>query len=124
MQNKGMDILEALSKDDQIAYLKDLTSSLESKIDALAKDNGALAKDNATLSKDNVAIKVQADYYKSELDKLIEQVKIANARRFGAKSDRIKPYQVSLFNDMEAAADLTAPEPELAPGKPKKARKK
>ena len=123
MQKQSFDILDALSKDEQITHLKELASSLKQKIEVLAKDNDALAKDNVFLVKDNVAIKKQADYYKGELSRLIEQIKLANARYFGAKSDHIKPYQVSLFNDMEAVADTSIPEPECSTAPPK-ARKK
>ena len=124
MQSKSMDIPPGLSKDEQIAYLLDLAHSLELKVDVLAKDNDALARDYACLEKDNVAIKKEADYYKGELDKLIEQIKIANARYWGAKSDRIKPHQISLFNDIEAAADDSKAEPDSDDVLPKKKRKK
>ena len=113
MEKQGSNTLSTLSKDEQIAYLLDLTTSLELKIDVLAKDNDALAKDNAALEKDYITIKQKSDYYKSELDKLIEQIKLANARYWGAKSERVKPYQISLFNDMEAAADSSKGEPDV-----------
>jgi len=125
MQSKGMDISDHLSKDDEIAYLRNLTSSLELKIEALAKDNSGLAKDNAILSKEHAVLKEQADYYKGEYERLVEQIKITNARYWGAKSEKTMPYQVSLFNDMEAAADPAVAEPEcVATPSKKKARKK
>jgi transposase len=124
MAKQSLDILESLSKDEQIAYLTDLNSSLELKIDVLARDNDALAKDYALLEKDNIAIKKESEYYKGELNKLIEQIKIANARWWGAKSEKIKPYQISLFNDMEAAAGEFAAEPDIDEALPKKRRKK
>jgi len=124
MHKKSLDIPKSLSKDEQIAYLLDLTSTLELKIDILAKDNDALAKDNALLAKDCTHAKKQADFYKGELDKLIEQIKIANARLWGAKTERIKPHQLSLFNDMEAASSAKEPEAALDTILPKKRRKK
>lgn len=124
MVKQSLDTLEGLSKDEQIAYLTDLNSSLELKIDVLARDNEVLAKDYALLEKDNIAIKKESDYYKGELMKLIEQIKIANARYWGAKSEKIKPYQISLFNDMEAAADDFVGEPDINEVVPKKRRKK
>ena len=124
MQKQSFDISDALSKDEQIAHLKELAHSLEQKIEVLAKDNDALAKDNALLVKDNVVAWKEAEHYKGELSKLIEQIKIANARYFGAKTERIKPYQVSLFNDMEAVADTSIPEPECSTALPKARKKK
>lgn len=131
MSKRETDNFDSLTKDEQITYLLDLTSSLELKIDALSCDNDALAKDNALLAediailaKDNAVIKKQADFYKSELDKLIEQVKAANARAWGVKSEKAKPYQISLFNDMEAVSDTATAEPDLDELLPKKRRKK
>ena len=124
MEKQGLNTLGALSKDEQIVYLLDLATSLELKIDILAKDNDALAKDNAALEKDNITIKEQSDYYKGELNKLIEQIKLDNARYWGAKTERVKPYQISLFNDMEAAAGFSKGEPDIEVVLPKKRRKK
>lgn len=124
MAKQSIDTPRGLSKDEQIAYLTDLNTSLELKIDVLARDNDALAKDYALLEKDNIAIKKESEYYKGEYRKLIEQIKIANARYWGAKSEKIKPYQISLFNDMEAAAGDTASEPDINEALPKKKRKK
>jgi len=132
MRDKGINIPGSLSKDEEIAYLKGLTSTLELKVEALTKDNDALAKetvalaeDNVILSKDYSVLKEQVDYYKGEYERLVEQIKIANARYWGAKSERIMPYQVSLFNDAESSFDPTAQEPECVAAISKaKARKK
>jgi len=51
-------------------------------------------------------------------DKLLalgEKGAIANARHWGARSDKVKPKDISLFNDAEAAADDDAEEPESVP---------
>jgi transposase len=124
MQRQGHDILDSLSKDEQITHLRGLAASLERKIDAIAKDNDALAKDNTLLQSNNLALKKESDFYRGELNKLIEQIKIANARYWGAKSEKIKPYQISLFNDMEAAAEKPVAEPETEELLPQKKRKK
>ena len=124
MQKQSTNIADTLSKDEQIAYFKDLASSLELKIDALSKDNDALAKDVAELARDNVSLKRDCDFYKARYDGLIEQIKILNARYWGAKSDKVQPYQLSLFNDMEAASDPLMPEPDYKEALPKKRKKK
>lgn len=60
---------------------------------------------------------------RSQLDLLIEQIRIGNARMFGARSEKAAPGQLSLFNDMDAAFDADAPEPALDGGPaPKKRR--
>ena len=41
---------------------------------------------------------------RSEHDKLVELIKMANAREFGARSERVLPHQLSLFNDMVPVA--------------------
>ena len=41
----------------------------------------------------------------AERDRLVEMVRLANQRFFGCRSERVVPDQLSLFNDMEAAAE-------------------
>ena len=124
MQEQRSDILNPLSKDEQIAYLKDLNTALALKNTILIKENDALIKDNTELSKDLVSTKRDYDLIKEKYDGLIEQIKILNARYFGAKADRIQPYQLSLFNDMEATSDPLVPEPDYKEALPKKRKKK
>jgi transposase len=55
---------------------------------------------------------------RNEIDRLTELVRLANKARFGASSEKaryILNEQVSLFNEAEATADETAPEPEIRP---------
>ena len=120
-----------------IAALEATIASLESQIASLSRDNDALAAENRKLAEDAAradsvwaarmesALAEQAAekdrayaQLRSEHDKLVELVKMAGAREFGAKSEKVLPHQIPLFNDLEA----NAPAPEPAP-KPKKRRR-
>lgn len=63
--------------------------------------------------------KAAADY-EEQIAQLMEQAAIANARYWGASSDKVKGKEISVFNDVEAASN-DDPEPApLVPGtKPK-----
>lgn len=124
-------ILSTLSKDAQIAYLLDVNSSLEQQNDeliagqaVLVRENDELASHNAELSKDIVSLKRDNDHLMAEFNKLIEQIKIMNARAYGAKSERILPHQISLFNDMEAVSNTVIIEPDAEEVLPKVRKKK
>lgn len=118
-------------------------ASLESQVESLSKDNDALAAENRRLAADAAradsewaarmesALAEQAAekdrayaQLKSEHDKLVELVKTANARHFGAKSERVLPHQISLFNDVEACAPAPGPGPAPKPRKRRKPKKK
>lgn len=145
MSQTREDILDSLKTDEDIAALVDqfltLTSLREELVEqcvalekachvteatqeALIKENDSLVADNAVMSKDIVALKRDNEFLVSELGKLIEQIKIANARAFGAKSEKIHPHQISLFNDMEAASEKTVPEPSTEEVLPRTRKKK
>lgn len=138
MDKADENILSTLDKDAQIAYLLDINSSLEQQNEALTNDFAALGKSqavlarendelighNAELSKDVVSLKRENDHLAAEFDKLIEQIKIMNARAYGAKSERILPHQISLFNDMEAVSDTIIAEPSAEEILPKVRKKK
>jgi transposase len=124
MPEQSSNILEAPSKDVQIAYLLELTASLKAQNEVLARDNDALAKDAATLAQDLILIKKDRDYFKAKYDQVVEQIKIANARYFGAKTEKIAPYQLSLFNEVEAEASGDAAGTGNKETSPKKRRKK
>lgn len=117
MDNATQDILSTLSKDEQIVYLLSLN-------EPLIRENDALSKDNQGLVEDLIKTKEESDHWHTEWAKLVEQIKIMNARYFGAKSEKIAPYQISLFNDVEAATDETVKEPDLKEVLPKKRKKK
>lgn len=48
-----------------------------------------------------------------KIDAVLEQVRIANARYWGASTEKIRPEQLSLFNDVEATCEPEATEPAL-----------
>ena len=61
-------------------------------------------------------------------ENLVEQLRISNGQRFGRKTEKLQEIdgQLSLFNEVEAACDLNAPEPEpevLLPVRRKKKEK-
>lgn len=131
MNKADTNILSTLSKDAQIAYLLDINSSLEQQNDelvagqaVLARENDELVSHNAELSKDLVSLKRDNDHLAAEFGKLIEQIKIMNARSYGAKSERISPHQISLFNGMEHASDTSVAEPSVEEVLPKVRKKK
>ena len=77
--------------------------------DALARDNEQLAAENARLAADAARAERGLAEARRELDKLVEQIALANARMWGRRSERAAPGQLSLFNDVEACA--AGPEP-------------
>lgn len=105
---------------------------LLAQVESLSRDNERLAADNARLARDAAeAVRVPAGLerelreelaaVKAERDRLVEMVRLANQRFFGCRSERVVPDQLSLFNDMEAAADPDAAAPELdAQAKPRR----
>ena len=56
----------------------------------------------------------QLDRLNENFENLVEQLRISNSQRFGRKTERLQDIegQLSLFNEIEAACDLNAPEPE------------
>jgi transposase len=68
--------------------------------------------------------------FERQMEALLEQVRIANARHWGASSEKIRPEQISLFNDVEATYDLDIADPAIddvladAPKKPRKPKRK
>ncbi len=96
---------------------------LVAQVESLSRDNERLARDNAELAKAasdaargpmELAEELRAELaaVKAERDRLIELVRLANQLFFGCRSEKVVPDQLSLFNDMEAAADGSA-EPAL-----------
>ena len=105
-------------------------AEMRARMDTIARDNASLARDNRALARDNEALarelgesnqtianlKSQLDEQQVEIARLLEQVRLANCRFFGSKSERVVPEQLSLFNDMDSSADESAAEPnESAP---------
>lgn len=50
---------------------------------------------------------------RAKYERIIEQYLLANQRYYGCKSERIVPEQLSLFNDVEFASDMSGTEPAL-----------
>ena len=57
----------------------------------------------------------QLDRINNNMERLIEQIRVMNADRFGRKTERLGQIdgQLNLFNEVEECCDLTAEEPEL-----------
>lgn len=101
---------------------------LLAQVESLSRDNERLAADNAKLARAAAeAARVPAELerelrdelaaVRAERDRLVEMVLLANQRFFGCRSEKVVPDQLSLFNDMEAAADPGAAEPRRRGGK-------
>ena len=112
----------------------ELVARLMAQVESLSRDNERLARDNAELSRAaseamrapaRLAEELRAELaaVKAERDRLIELVRLSNQRFFGCRSEKVVPDQLSLFNDMEAAAD-GSPEPAFADAVPPKPRKR
>lgn len=74
----------------------------------------------------NLALQAQVEKLNENLESLIEQLRIANAQRFGRKTERLSEIagQLSFFNEPEAYADDDAPEPDPDDVLPKKEKRK
>ena len=57
--------------------------------------------------------RAEIEQLRQQVQWLMEQLKLGKHQRFGASSEQTPLDQLSLFNEAEAAADLTAPEPEI-----------
>ena len=104
---------------------------LLAQVESLSRDNERLAADNAKLARAAAeAARVPAELerelrdelaaVRAERDRLVEMVLLANQRFFGCRSEKVVPDQLSPFNDMEAAADPGAAEPEAVPAEPRR----
>ncbi|MEG1601942.1 IS66 family transposase zinc-finger binding domain-containing protein, partial [Citrobacter sp.] len=114
---KPLDIPSTPDGKDRVDYLLRQVEILSRDNDALVRENTKLADDVRELADDMRQAASSYEYkiksLQAEHDRLIELIKHANARAFGAKSEKIHPYQISLFNDIEAAATLSVAEPVL-----------
>lgn len=119
----------------ELAEATALAEESAAKADVLARDNERLAAENVRLLSDNSSLERKVGSLESELareraerEKLVSMIMLANARAYGAKSEKVRPEQYSLFNDMEAAfepdAAEPAPEDVVALAEPKKPRKR
>jgi hypothetical protein len=58
-------------------------------------------------------LRAEIERLRQQAQWLMEPLKLAKHQRFGTSSEKTSPEQLSLFNETEVCADLTAPEPEL-----------
>lgn len=122
MGNKVDIAVDSLSKDEQIELLQSMLASAERGF--AAEIESMKAAFAAQMAAEHAKFAFEKAQLTERLELLIEQIRIANARRFGASSERILPEQLALFNDMEAAWDGGLREPELERGaSEKKARR-
>ena len=116
-----------ISAEEQIARLIAQVESLSRDNDRLARDNAELAKAAADAARGpaRLAEELRAELaaVKAERDRLIELVRLSNQRFFGCRSEKVVPDQLSLFNDMEAAAD-GSPEPSFGDAVPPRPRRR
>lgn len=97
----------AMTAEQQIALLR-------AQIESLARDNEKLAAENSRLAAEAAAESARIAELEGKMARIIEQIKLANMRFFGSKSEKVVPEQLSLFNGAEAAADPSAEEPAVA----------
>lgn len=119
----------------ELAEATALAEESAAKVGVLARDNERLAAENSRLQSDNSSLERKVGSLESELareraerEKLVSMIMLANARAYGAKSEKVRPEQYSLFNDMEAAFEPEAPGPAAddvaAPSEPRKKQRK
>lgn len=107
---------------------------LMAQVESLSRDNERLARDNAELAKAaseaarapealTEELRAELAAVRAERDRLIELVRLSNQRFFGCRSEKVVPDQLSLFNDMEAAAD-GSPEPAFDDAVPPRPRRR
>ncbi|MDY6221142.1 MAG: IS66 family transposase [Candidatus Alectryocaccobium sp.] len=84
-----------------------------------------------TLSREDLmtivlSMQCQLDQMNENIEKLIEQIRIANQQRFGRKTEKLNVMegQLSLFDEAEALYDPDIPEPQLEEAVPKIKRAK
>lgn len=59
-------------------------------------------------------LKVENEQLKQQNQWLLEQVRLSKHKQYGTSSEQSNVDQLNLFNEAEATADMTAPEPSLA----------
>ena len=117
---------------ERIAQLESAMAEMAAKMDAVMSDNERLASLVSSLESDIAAVAAERDgaiaerdAAVAERDKVISQILLANARAYGSKSEKVLPHQLGLFNDMEAAFEPSAPEPEAEEvARPRRKRKR
>lgn len=131
--SKTTDIANAEAR---IAEMAERLEALAATVESLSRDNESLAAQAAeaqrdaadamravaaiTAERDELAASrdealAQRDMARAELERVVEQIKIANARLYAPRTEKVPPEQMSLylqlFNGAEADADGSVPEP-------------
>ena len=103
----------APTPEQEIALLRAQLASLSRDNEALAADNARLAAEAAEGAAALSEMSARVASLQSTVDRLVEQIKLANLRFFAPRSERVPEDQMSLslFNDAEAWADPSEPEP-------------
>jgi len=78
------------------------------------------------MKNDNEVIELKAEIkqLEAQVQWLMEQLKLARHRQFGASSEKTPLDQLSMFNEAEATADPTVPEPEIEQAAPRRRTQK
>jgi hypothetical protein len=78
------------------------------------------------MKNDNEVIELKAEIkqLEAQVQWLMEQLKLARHRQFGASSEKTSSDQLSLFNEAEATADPTVTEPEIEQAIPRRRKQK
>ena len=146
--SKTTDIANAEAR---LAEMAERLEALAATVESLSRDNESLAAQAAeaqrdaadamravaavTAERDELAARcdealAQRDMARAELERGVEQLKIANARLYAPRTEKVPPEQMSLylqlFNGAEADADEAVPEPayEDAVAAPQRERKR
>ena len=120
--------IQHLSPSEQIEFLLGALNASEKRADALIAENAKTVADMSvmasTLTKRINKLEGELEDARKALASVIEQIKLANMQHFGSKSEHVRPDQLSLFNDFEAASSTSVPEPAIEEILPKKASHK
>lgn len=113
-----------ISLEEQIKALEVRLSALQNAYDVVVKDNNDMAEKVSALEADHAktlvavdALTKERDFFKAQNEFLIEKIRLAAARMWAPKSEKLDPKQLSLFvpysNDAEVLSDTNTVEPEI-----------
>lgn len=100
--------------------IEEAMARMAARLAALEAQNDALAAENARLAGDLRQAAAGLAEARAQIDRLVEQIKLANQRYWAPRSEKVSPGQLSLFNDAEASAAGEAPETPAAGGAPRR----
>lgn len=124
MRMIGAADIQHLSPSEQVELLLAALKSSEARNDALLAENARISSDLSELAAASARriadLESSLGEMRAKMDSVVEQIKLMNQRHFGSKSEKVVPHQMSLFNDMEHAADPATPEPAVDDALPKR----